>query len=215
MLNSLFNPEALFWRMMSTLVDVLALSVLWLFCSLPIITLGAATAALYDAAVKCVRTGQHGALRRYVSTFKRELVPSIPPTVIFAAALAVLLFLLPRLLWQGLADGMEGFNVALAAYLVVLLLPVGAVCWAFPILSRFTQSPLGLVKASAQFAVAFLPRTVLIALLTAAAVLVSWLYWFPMVFLPCAVALLWSLLMEKPFRKFMPDSPAPGPGEDI
>ena len=212
MFSSLFNPESFFWRKMSALTDILMLSVLWLFCSLPVVTLGASTAALYDAAARCVRTGQNGALIRYGATLKRELLPALPATAAYVAAL-VLLFYLPRLLWRGLAAGMEGFNLALAAYLVVLLVPVGAACWAFPLLSRFTLSPLGLIKTSLQFAIAFLPRTILIALLTAAAVAVSLLYWFPMLFLPCVVALLWTVLMEKPFHKFMPDSPS-GQEED-
>ena len=73
MFSSLFNPEAPFWRLMSSLVDLLALSLLWVFTSLPLITLGASTAALYDAAARCVRQGKSGALSRYFSTFRREL----------------------------------------------------------------------------------------------------------------------------------------------
>ena len=52
MWRKLFDPTALFWRWMSTLADVLLLSLLWFFTSLPLLTLGAATTALYDASTR-------------------------------------------------------------------------------------------------------------------------------------------------------------------
>lgn len=213
MLASLFDPDKLFWRLMSALVDVLMLSVLWLFCSLLILPLGAATAALYDAAVKCVRPGRHGALGQYYRTFRREFTTAMPSTVLFVAAFIAVFYLL-RGLWSGLASGAEGFNVALAACLILMLLPIGAFCWAYPILSRFSQSPLGLVKIAFQFAIGFLPRTVVIVLLTLVTAAASLLYWFPLLFSPCLLALAWSFLMERPFHKFIPAEPQAEPEEE-
>ena len=91
MFSSLFNPEAPFWRLMSSLVDLLALSLLWVFTSLPLVTLGPATAALYDAAARCVRQGKSGALARYFSTFRRELKQGALLSLIFLIATALLL----------------------------------------------------------------------------------------------------------------------------
>ena len=51
MFASIFNPENGLWRLVAKFADVLALSVLWLLCSVPLVTLGAATAALYSSAV--------------------------------------------------------------------------------------------------------------------------------------------------------------------
>ena len=46
MAAGIFNPENDFWRLIEKLVDLFLLSVFWLVCSLPVFTLGPATAAL-------------------------------------------------------------------------------------------------------------------------------------------------------------------------
>ena len=56
----------------------MALSVLWLLCSLPVLTLGAATTALYDSVVRCIRYKQPKPPTPASSVlFKNELVPGI------------------------------------------------------------------------------------------------------------------------------------------
>ncbi len=55
MFGSIFNPENKFWQTLDHLADLLILSLLWLLCSLPLVTAGAATTALYDAAAHCLR----------------------------------------------------------------------------------------------------------------------------------------------------------------
>ena len=46
MFRSFFNPENPFFRFTGRVLDIMVLSVLWLVCSLPIVTIGPASAAL-------------------------------------------------------------------------------------------------------------------------------------------------------------------------
>ena len=46
-----FDPQRGGWKALGYLADVLILSCLWLVCSLPVVTLGAATAAVNDTSV--------------------------------------------------------------------------------------------------------------------------------------------------------------------
>ena len=71
-MNQIFNPENFFWKCFDKMADVLGLSLLWLLCSLPVVTAGPACAALYDAAARCVRGGEPGPYRRFFRTFRRE-----------------------------------------------------------------------------------------------------------------------------------------------
>lgn len=48
-------PNNWFWRNVARVGDLIGLSVCWMICSLPLFTAGAATVALYDATVHCVR----------------------------------------------------------------------------------------------------------------------------------------------------------------
>lgn len=205
MFSSLFNPEAPFWRLMSSLVDLLALSLLWVFTSLPLVTLGPATAALYDAAARCVRRGKVGALSRYFSTFRREFKEGVFLSLIFLVTGFLLLIPL-RFFWLAVLADLTGAKIVLAAYAIFLVIPLGAFCWAFPILSRFSFSLLGAVKISFQCSIAYLPVTVLLVVSAVLAGLVSALYWVPMLILPCLVALLWTCFMERVFAKYSPDA---------
>ena len=60
-MSEFFNPEKGIWAWLSTLVDVVGLSVLWIALCLPVVTIGPATAALYYTVVKCVRRRESGA----------------------------------------------------------------------------------------------------------------------------------------------------------
>lgn len=206
----MFDPEKGIWRLMSHLVDVLSLSLLWTFCSLPVVTLGAATAALYDAAARGIRGQERSPWKRFLRTFRQELSVSAVVTVVWGALLFALSAIL-RLLWQAQVNDITGAPVMLAAFFVLLLIPVGAACWMFPLLSRFTFRPLGLMAASLRFAVGYLPYTLVIVAVTALAALSVWMLWVPIFVLPCVTALLWSLPMERAFRKYMPAEEPPSP----
>ena len=85
----------------------------------------------------------------------------------------------------------------------------------FPLLSRFTFSLRGLLWTSLQFSLAHLPSTILILAAAGAAFLANELLLVPILVTPCLTALFWSLLMERAFRKHLPDPPedpdSPGP----
>ena len=55
MLNNFFDPQNAFWRWVCNVPHLLALSVLWAVCSIPIVTLVPASVAMYSAIVKCMR----------------------------------------------------------------------------------------------------------------------------------------------------------------
>lgn len=203
---SIFNPENAFWRMVSKFADVLALSALWLVCSVPVLTMGAATAALYDATVKCVRGGERSAWRRFLRTFRRELLTAAAATAIWGGALLLMVWIL-RVLWAGALADVSGAPTLAAAYFVLLLVPFGALCWMFPLLSRFTFRVGGLIWMGLRFAMGYLPYTLGIVLVTLGAALCAWTLVVPALVLPCLTALVWSLMMERVFRKYMPREP--------
>lgn len=76
-MGSLFNPDAFLWRWCSRILDIMILSLFWLVCSLPVVTAGAASAALYDAAVHGIRRDEAGAYVRFFRTFRRELKTAV------------------------------------------------------------------------------------------------------------------------------------------
>ena len=63
MLRRFFNPDSLIWKPLGVLGDLVVLSLLWAVCCMPLVTVGPASAALYDTAVaegiKKVALGHH------------------------------------------------------------------------------------------------------------------------------------------------------------
>ena len=55
MFHSFFDSESPFFCLLGRVLDIVVLSVLWLICSLPIVTIGPASAALYYSCAKCLR----------------------------------------------------------------------------------------------------------------------------------------------------------------
>ena len=60
MFRSLFRPYGPVWNFLNHVTDVLGLSLLWCLCCLPVVTIGPATTALYDAVVRGIRYGEEG-----------------------------------------------------------------------------------------------------------------------------------------------------------
>ena len=88
-MKNLFNPESLIWKPLGYLGDLVMLSLLWTVFSIPVVTLGPASAALYDTAVHSIRRKEDTVLTRFFSTFKREVKQGVLSTLIVLAAFAV------------------------------------------------------------------------------------------------------------------------------
>lgn len=59
-MKKLFDMSNPFWSFIGKLMDVIVLHTLWLICSLPIVTFGPATTALYYTLMKLARDeGSH------------------------------------------------------------------------------------------------------------------------------------------------------------
>ncbi|MCR5663314.1 MAG: DUF624 domain-containing protein [Oscillospiraceae bacterium] len=208
MIRRFFNPESGLWRIFGFIGDVLLLSLLWTLCSAPLLTLGAASAALYDAVVSGFRRREPEYLSRFFRTLKRELKASLLPTLLWAAILFGAWLLLRAL--AGLAAGTAGL-VLTAAGLALLMIPLGCACWVFPLLSRFTLSFKALNGNAVRLAAGHMAASYALAAGLAAAVwLTLRLALLPLFFLPALLALYFSLWMEPVFRRYEEEAPPAG-----
>ena len=203
-MGAFFNPEKGIWAWLSTLVDVVGLSLLWLLLCLPVVTLGPATAALYYTMVKCVRGRESGAFGHYLRSFRSNFKTGLGATLAVLPAVALLIGAHLIVRWYGTRLGGLLYVVYVAQYFV-LILPAGVVCWLFPLLGRFDCRVGDLFRTSFQLAVAHLPSTVVIVLLTAQSAVFCLNRWWPAVFMPVVVMLLVSMFTERIFQKYVPE----------
>ena len=198
-MSRLFSPDGLLWKILNSLTDIFALSLIWLFFCLPVITIGPATTALYDAVTHGIRYQETGLYRRFFRTFKADLKISIPTTLLWAAIIALGFFSLSYL--RSIAEVNRAAAIASSAYYIIMLLPIGCACWVFPILSRFTYSFKDLNLTALRLAIAYLPRTVVLVLATIELLQICINFIFPSFFVPACMMLLWGLFIEPVFAK--------------
>ena len=214
MFRGVFNPLNGFWRGFARLCDVVGLSVCWVVCSLPVVTVGAATAALYDAVFHGVRRGELGDYARFFRTFRDSFKPATAATVPFLA-LAALLFAMWYVAFVMAAGGSREAMVWLYACRILLLAPLAVWLFAMFTLSRFTFGPWALIKTAVKLVLAHLPSAAVVALLAEELALFTYQKVFlPAFFTPGLAAFLCSLFMERIFAPYLPTETAPAEDGD-
>ena len=208
MFRNLFRPDSPLMITMTQITDCIFLTLFWLLCCFPVVTMGAAFAALYDSVYHAFRKGDKHGWQRFWRTFRANWKAGILPTVIFLAVFALLIKVLVAL-WNAAVYGAISWTVfSGGAFAGVLVLGILSVL--FPMLSRF-ENPLGtLLKNTLLLAMANLPRTLLLGMLNAIALLMCTLYAVPLFFLPALTALISTLLIEPMFKPYMPAENAAG-----
>lgn len=199
MFGSLFRYKGTLWHVLNNITDVLGLSLLWTLCSLPVITLGAATTALYDSVVHCIRYGEEGPYRRFFRSFKNEFWVSALSTLLWGLLAAFGIFMLRFL--AVLSSENSGAALAAYAYFFVLMLLLGIGCWVFPLLSRFSFGFVQLNLTALRFAFAHFFSTIALTVLSLGVYWLSIRYILALLVAPAMLMLLWSLFTERAFGK--------------
>jgi uncharacterized membrane protein YesL len=200
MLQKIFSQEGFLWKGLNILTDIVFLSVLWFLLCLPVISIGPATTALYDAVVHGIRRREPEVYPRFFRTLKAEFKTACLSAFLWGSLIAVCVLTVRYLL--ALGETSRGAFAAGIAYYIVLILPLGSACWVFPLLSRFTFDFRSLNLTAVRMVFAFLPSTLILVLLT-----IEVLQWglneiYPFAFMPAVTMLLWSLFIEKAFGKY-------------
>lgn len=208
MFHNFFNAENPIFRFTSRVLDILVLSALWVICSLPVVTIGPASAALYYSCVKCLRYKEPHPYGSFFSAFRQNLATGAAATVM------VLLAALALAAVYAFLESMMIPDVFRVMYLVLMLVPMSVVTCAFPLLSRFTCTVGALLSNSLRLTFRHLPRMLAAAVVNTASILIAVKGWYYSLFLlvPALDALVLSHLLEPVFRKYTPDA-SDGGGE--
>lgn len=196
----IFSSDSAFSRFMNLLCDILYVGILWIVCCIPLITAGASTTAAYYAMSKCVRhkTGYIG--KEFLQSFKSNFRQILPLTLAFYAVACVLAVDI-YYLWNHESK----LNNALFVILVFLcFLIAGLVVYICPLLSRFHKKNTELLKTAAYVLFKFLPLTIGIMLVFAAACIAVYLMPWAIFILPGAYLFVLTFPMEYVLRKLMP-----------
>lgn len=203
MSRNLFHPDSGLMITMSQITDCIFLSIFFLLGCIPVVSFGAASAALYDASFRAFRQGEKHAWGRFLQVYRRNFLPGILPTLLYLP----LFFLGLKagvLVWNAVAAGASWVYLSVAIALGALLLGILSVL--FPMLSRFDNSFFALLKNTLFLSLAHLPRTLVLGALNGACLFLCVKLVVPLFLLPSLTALLGSFLIEPMFRPYLGDS---------
>ncbi len=200
MWRDIFNPENLFFRILARGVDLAGLSLLWVLLSIPLVTAGPATAALYYTVVKTFRQGRDDAFSIYLKAFRDNL----------KQGMLVMLVCIPVAVFFAWGYNVMSNNISTSvgvvmymAYYVVLLVPAGIFCYLFPMMGRFTFRTGALFRTAFILSIRHLPSTVIIVMLTVEMTVFTIEKWWPLLAAPVLTMFLTSLFLEKIFPKYL------------
>ena len=201
-MNNFFSNEGLFARIMNRLWDLICVSILWFFCSLPIITLGAASTAAYYTCAKVLRHHNGHIFVEFFRSFRLNFRQSTVFTLICAAILTVLVL-----------DCVYFYSTSvffLYLFYLMIAMVIGCMIYFFPMLSRFSMTVFALFRNAAVLMFRHLFKTILLLILLLSVALGVYLMPWGILVFPGLGFWLSTYLMEPILRSC---APAPDPEE--
>ncbi len=196
----MFNMENPVWKFIGKLVDVFVVNVLFILCSLPIITFIPSCSAMYYVTLKLVRDEENYPARSFWKFFKKNIKQGIGLSLITLGT--GLLFVADIVLYMAYAEEIAGSSFLIILMLMVLLVWVMVMMYIPPVFARFDNSTKNIIKNSALMAVAHLPKTLLMVIITV--VLTVFGIFVPILWFGL-IAFANSYILVKIFDKYMPE----------
>ncbi len=153
------NPDSRIMSFLAKLGDMFILNVLYLVCCIPIITIGAATTALYYNTLKMAENRESYVWREFLRTFKENFKQA---TIIWMIILVIGAVLVGDFLVMGGIGSQALASVTAIVVIVVGVFLILTAVYVFPVLARFDNSVLNIMKYALLMAIRHLPSTVVI-----------------------------------------------------
>lgn len=85
MKEKIFNMDSPFFRCMSLIGDMMLLNLMWILCSIPLVTIGASTTALLYTGMKLAKGRDGYVIRNFWKSFRQNFLQSTVIWLIMAA----------------------------------------------------------------------------------------------------------------------------------
>lgn len=148
---AIFSPESKFSRIMLQLSYGCYLNLLWLVCSIPVFTVGAATSALYAVTLKIARNEEGNITRQFFFAFRSNFVQATQVWLILLAVGAVLgtdIYVLLHLSAASTGTMAIVLTIGLAMVIVSCIVLAIIAMYAFPLIASVENTNLAMIKNS-------------------------------------------------------------------
>lgn len=153
-----FSPNSTFGRWMGFLLDALLICIAWAVCSLPVVTIGASTAALHRVAHNWMLERSDCDLKNFFSAFKENFKAGTVVWLILLVPLALILYN-AYAIWIALV---ESTSVVRWMILLTAALWLATAVYAFALQAIFENTPLRTITNALRIAVSHIVTTVIL-----------------------------------------------------
>lgn len=142
---NLFSMDSPFARAVNKLVILLYAGVLWFLCSIPVVTSGAATAALYEVLLKAIKNREGYVGSSFLKAFRANMKQGVQtgvPILLAEAVFAVNIF------YYGVLGGGR-FRLQAVIFVILFLLALTLYSYVFAVMAKFENTVSGHLRMAA------------------------------------------------------------------
>ena len=158
-------------RALSRVCDFMLLNIMWIICSIPIITIGASTTAMYTVMLKLVKNEEGYIVKGFLGAFKENFKKS---TIMWLILLVVGIIIGIDIRFSAVMESTMR-TIFQSIFLVLGVVWLCMVIYVFPLTARYENTIKNAFKNAVLLSVAKLPYTVLMLIITAGPVIITFL----------------------------------------
>ena len=161
-MENLFRYDSKFWDILEEISDIIILNFLFIICSIPIITIGASSSALYTVSLKKTNEENISVFKEFMRSFKSNFKISTLAWI-FTIILASMLFL-DFYISNLISIKFIGVGLKFISTLVSILL-IFNITYLFPMISKFDNTLKNTIINSTIISIQYLPYTIIMSIL--------------------------------------------------
>lgn len=170
---ALFNINSGFFKFINRLLDVLFINLLWIICSLPIVTIGASTCAAFSITLKMVDDEEGYIGKTFFKAFKQNFKQGTLMWLITAPCVYML-----YLLWQMVIKSEDINAIVIIGVILLTAIAISINLYSYPLIARYENSLKKIIKNSFGICVQFFIKTlILIAVVAVEIIIIMWNRW--------------------------------------
>jgi len=189
---NILKPDSPVMDFISTIADLIILNLLFIICSIPIVTFGAAYSAKYYVAMKIIRGEGTGVFIPFFKSFKRNFKQSTIVWIIMLVAIALIVLDWRWIIYSGWAETPLLYKIGIIVFSIFVFLMTIAI---FPTIARYEMKTTELFKAALIFVIIkFIPLILIAALMIGSVIACLWYaQWFPLIYVFCSTTITYFL----------------------
>lgn len=160
-MSGLFSINNPFWQFVNRLLHLFWLNLLWIFCSIPIITIGASTTAVYDVTMRMIRNEEGYTTKDFFAAFRANFKQ--------ATAIWIILLFIGIIIVADLFVYLRSTSISAVGMILMMTFFAAAVLfcfecfYVFAVLARFDNTTARTMGNALVMSIRHLPSSILMA----------------------------------------------------